>query len=202
MLRIIILAFLIVVLLLTLLIFFQPYVKKQYHLRHFRHYMGRKVYRVAKDYDYCLLQNFTMQLDSKHTAHFDHILFGDKYFYCVVDKSWKGSVIGSAHDEHWIYYHPRTNQKQMIKNPLRVNKTRLEKFSLLTGIDEEMLISIVVVNDECTFSCSGLRSDTEYIVHASDFKKLIHEIEHRDVPPFEAQAIEKLVSEVYQLNKS
>lgn len=190
--------FLFAALLILFFIFLPPLLRK-IHFRHFRKYMGRKIYKIAQDHDYCLIQDFTMQLDRQHTAHFDHILFGNKYFYCIVDKAWKGSVIGHVRDENWIFIHPRTKMKQSIKNPIRVNQLRMEKFSLLTGIDQEMLIDIVVVSDDCLFSCHGLRSESTYMVYASELKKLIDTIEHRDVPPFEDAAIEKVVSSVYQL---
>lgn len=185
-------------LLILFFMIFPPLVRK-IRFRHFRKYIGRKLYKIAQDHDYCLIQDFTMRLDSQHTAHFDHILFGNKYFYCIVDKAWKGSVIGHARDEKWLYYQPRTNMKQSIKNPIHVNQLRMEKFSLLTGIDPEMLIDIVVVNDDCLFSCHGLRSESTYMVYASALKKLIDSIEHRDIPPFDNEAIEKVVSSVYQL---
>lgn len=162
--------------------------------------MGRKIYQIARDFDYCLLQNYLMRIDSEHTVHFDHILFGDKYFYCIVDKSWKGSVLGAFRDDKWIYYQPRSKKKQSIKNPLKVNQTRIDKLSLLTGVDPQIFINIVIINDDCLYQCTGLRSESTYIIHASEFRKLLHEIENRDVKPFDAKAIEKVVEEINQLN--
>lgn len=186
--------------LLSLFFFFFPMIRKYIYHHRFRQYMGKKVYQIAKDYDYCLLQNVVIEIGNDQTFRFDHILFGNKYLYCITDKSWDGAVLGSARDSTWLFYDAHHMKKQSIKNPLRVNQTRIEKLSLRTGIDMEMMINIVVVNDDCMFSCTGLRSDSIYMVAASKLPKLIQELESRDLPPFEESAIEKVVHEIHQIS--
>lgn len=193
---------LVLIFLLAVFFFILPLVKKYVFHHRFRNYMGKKVFQLAQDFDYCLLQNVTIEIGKNQAIRFDHILFGNKYIYCITDKLWEGAVLGSARDATWIYYYPKSDKKQSIKNPIRVNQMRLEKLSLRTGIDANLMINIVVVNDDCLFSCVGLRSDSSFIVSSSKFSRLIHELESRDLPPFEEKAIEKVVEEINQLNIS
>lgn len=192
----------VLVFLLAIFLFCLPMIKKYIFHHRFRNYMGKKVYRLARDFDYCLLQNVTIEIGKDQTIRFDHILFGNKYIYCITDKLWDGAVLGSARDATWIYYYPKSDKRQSIKNPIRVNQTRLEKLALRTGIDANMMINIVVVNDDCMYFCVGLRSDTSYIISSSKFAKLIQDLESRELPPFEEKAIEKVVEEINQLNIS
>ena len=201
MLRIVVITILFALIAGVLVLYFLPFIKKFLRRHYFRHYMGRKIYQIAHDNDYLLLQNLVLKVDNEHYAKFDHILFGNKYFYCICDKSYKGDVIGSYRDEIWQIYTSETNH-QGIKNPLRVNQRRVEHFSLVTGIDKEMLINIVVVNDDSLCSCIGLRSESVYICKASELKKLIYELESRNVPPFEDHELEKVVNQVAKLSAS
>ncbi len=185
----------------TLFIFFYPIVKKYLDLHCFHRMMQRRVYRITKNYDFCLLQNHTIPFDSGHSIKFDHIIFGDKYFYCIADKSWNGSVLGSYRDDNWILYEKNKDHRQYVKNPLKINQSRINKLSIMTGIDREIFINIVVVNDDCLFHCVSLRSDYVYIVHASDLEKTIIDIEKRNVQPFDSSEIEKVVAEINQLKK-
>lgn len=185
----------------TLFLFFRPIVKKYLDLHCFHWIMQRRVYRITKNYDFCLLQNHEIPVDSGHSIKFDHIIFGDKYFYCIVDKTWNGSVLGSYRDDNWVLYENKKNYRQYVKNPLKVNQSRINKLSIMTNIDSEIFINIVVINDNCLFHCSSLRSDNTYIVHASELEKTIIDIETRNVQPFDGHEIEKVVSEINQLKK-
>ena len=188
------------VIFLVVVTYFYPYVKKMVKNKRFRQHMGRKIYKLANDNDYLLLQNYIIQVDKNSSVRFDHILFGNKYFYCITDKTWKGSIIGSNRDEYWLYYDKGSLEPQDIKNPLRVNQRRLEHFSRVTQVDKEMLINIVVVSDDSLCTCVGLRSETVYLCKESDFKKLIYELESRNVPPFDSHNLEEVVEQIYKIS--
>ncbi len=200
MIRIITIAILLTSIVTVIVLYFFPIIRSVFKRRHFRYYMGKKVYKIAHDNDYLLLQNLVLKISSDAYAKFDHVLFGNKYFYLINDKSYNGDVIGSNRDEIWQFY-GNSNSSQGIKNPLRVNQRRMDHFSNITGIDKEMLINIVVYNDDSLCTCVGLRSDSVFICKASELKKLIYELENRNVPPFEEHELEKVVAQVSKLNQ-
>lgn len=200
MIRIITIAILITLIIIIVALYFFPIIKRIFKHRHFRYYMGKKIYKIAHDNDYLLLQNLVLKVNADSYAKFDHILFGNNYFYLINDKSYSGDVIGSNRDEIWQYYSTATTA-QGIKNPLRVNQRRMELFSNITGIDKELLINIVVYNDDSLCTCVGLRSDSVFICKSSELKKLIAKLESRNVPPFDEYELEKVVNQVSKLNQ-
>ncbi len=200
MIRIITIAALLTAIIIIIVLYFFPIIKKTFRRRHFRYFMGKKIYKIAHDNDYLLLQNLVLKVNADSYAKFDHILFGNKYFYLINDKSYSGDVIGSNRDELWQYY-GNSNTSQSIKNPLRVNQRRIDYFSNVTGIEKELLINIVVYNGDSLCTCVGLHSDSVFICKSSELKKLIFELESRNVPPFDEHELEKVVNQVSKLNQ-
>ena len=78
MLRIIVITILFALIAGVLVLYFLPFIKKFLRRHYFLHYMGRKIYQIAHDNDYLLLQNLVLKVDNEHYAKFDHILFGNK----------------------------------------------------------------------------------------------------------------------------
>lgn len=147
------------------------------------------------DNDWRLINNFTFALDDKNDATFDHIIFSDKFIYCIVDKYWHGGIIGKSNDDSWIFY-PDKKDKCYIDNPLKVNQLRIEKLSLSTGLDPEIFIPIVLINDDCLLD--DLKLENNYIVKVSKLKNLIKKNESSDIDCFNQEELQKVV---YELNK-
>lgn len=184
------------------LILYTP-LKHQLQRRFTIHSIGRKVYKLAVDYDYLLVQNFEFKLDENKHARFNHLLFGDKFFYCIVDRAYIGGLTGSYKDESLIHYKSsKPNDYHLIPNPIISNQRRTEKFSLVTGLEREDLISIVLVNDDCLLSETlDVRNGRDFIIHMSDLPKLIKEIESRHIGKINAKQIEDVVREkILKLN--
>ncbi len=178
------------------LILFTP-IKRYFQSRFMLHTIARKLYKIAIDNDYLLINNYEFQLDKKAQGKFDHILFGDKFFYCIVDKGYTGGISGNLDDENWTYYDTSKNGKCIyIRNTIKTNHNRTKKFSLVTGLDRADLISIALVNDSCLLAESIIsNSDHEYIIHVSELPKLIKEIESRDIGKIAEEDIEKVVQQ-------
>ena len=159
--------------------------------------IGRKVYKLAVDYDYLLVQNFSFRLDENKSATFHHLLFGDKFFYCIVDRVYIGGITGSYKDESIINYKSsKSDEYSLVPNPIVSNQRRVEKFSLVSGIEREDLISIVLVNDDCLISEKlDVRNGRDFIIHISDLPKLIKEIASRHIGKINSKQIENVVRE-------
>lgn len=188
----------VVIALISVVCLFYPIVYKIVFNRNFKNIYYKKIKRLVLGHDWRLLNNFTFALDSENDATFDHIIFSDKYIYCLVDKYWHGGLNGKKEDDSWFFY-PDNKSKCYIDNPLKINDIRKEKLSLITGLDSSIFISIVVINDDCEIDELKLDDSNNYIVKISKLKKLITLIEKRDVSPFNDEELQKVVYEMKKL---
>ncbi|MCF0117842.1 MAG: NERD domain-containing protein [Bacilli bacterium] len=160
---------------------------------------GRKIFQIARKYDYMVFHNFQFDVGERH-AVIDHILFGDKFIYLIVDKYYNDGLSGNLNDNKWFYYSKRKMTYVLDKNPMRTNAVRTEKFSLITQIDREFLISVVAVNDDAILDdIQG--DDNNHICHISDLESLIRKMESRDMDPLDEAQAQQVIQELYTINK-
>lgn len=179
-----------------IIILFTP-LKRYFQKKYIVKTIGHKVYKMAINYDYLVVHNYVFRLSDNATGRFDHLLFGDKFFYCIVDKTFNGGITGAIDDDSWTYYDASKNgDYKYIRNPLNINHNRTEKFALVTGLDTEDLISIVLVNDDCLISDTiNPNTGHDYIIHVSELEKLVKEIESRDIGKIDEKQIEEVVQQ-------
>jgi hypothetical protein len=159
---------------------------------------GAKVYAIANEFDYYLINLFEFKLDGSKTAHLDHILFGNKYIYLIKDRYYRGQI--ENENGNWIYNHKRNKISKPIDNPLAINHERLEKFSLTTRINEDLLISVVLVNDKAYKDPIYAASSSDFLVSIKKLSKFIEAIEEREVPLLDEQGLQQVVLDLYELN--
>ncbi len=82
-----------------LLIFVLMPILKIVHRRNYKSYYYRKIYNYTLNHDLYLINNFVFKLDSKHNTSIDHILFGEKFIYIIMDKYYEGDLIGNSYDK-------------------------------------------------------------------------------------------------------
>ena len=162
----------------------------------------KTVYKVAKYGDYYLINNLILELDATSQAHVDHILFADKYIYVVSDVYLQGEISGLAQDEKWLYLKgkKRKQKKYVIDNLLIENRQRLEKVALVTNLDPDLFISILLVNDEVNPFKIENTSKMDYIVRRKDLYQLILSIEKRLVSPLAEKELSQAVLDIDALN--
>ena len=56
---------------------------------------------MAIDKDYYVINDVVLEIDTKF-IHFNHILFGDKYIYCICDSYFDGPISGKFTDNQWF----------------------------------------------------------------------------------------------------
>jgi hypothetical protein len=178
-----------------------PLMKQSYYRHHLVKIFGKFIYHIALYSDYYLINNMSLRLDPDHTAHIDHILFGEKYIYVIKDKYYKGALSGKENDESWVFFPDDRRKSRYIDNPLKVNRVRTEKLGLFTGLDEDLFISIIVVNNDCLLEKFESFSRRDYVVQVGKLNKLIEAIESRSVPKINEQQLEQAVQDIAQINK-
>lgn len=183
-----------------LLVFFVVIPLSQRKIRtHFKEYCYKAIYRLAFDEDYYLINDFQFKVDSK-VVLIDHILFGNKYFYVVIDNYLPGDLIGKQDDKSLILI-DNHNQKFYTENQFQTCKTLIDYLNIKTGISKDLLIGISIVNNDCTI---GVESDSKqyYIIQRNKFKKLVKAIESRDVGKLNPTEMEAFVKALDEMNRT
>ena len=170
-----------------------------YRRRYFQIHFYKRVYRVALDNDYYLINQFVFKVDSSRYATVDHILFGNKYIYAIISKYYQGDLIGKYTDKSLIFISHK-GKKCYTDNPYNESKTMTSKLSSSTGIDASLMIGIVLINDDCKVE---VQSDSKqfYIIQRKRLPSLIKAIESRPVEPINEKQLEKAVQSIAKLNK-
>jgi len=178
-----------------------PLIKKKYMYRNFRLIYYKKIHEIAIKNDYFLLNNIVLKSDNDLTiAHIDHIIFASKYIYVIRDRYFKGALSGEKDDSVWLFSNKKIDREE-IENPLIKNKKRIEKLCETSNISEDLIVSIVLVNNDCLIKNKQvLNSKKSYIVHLKELSSLIKRIEKKSkVNDIDQESLEKFVKDIYKL---
>ena len=170
-----------------------------YCRKHFQIYYYKRIYRVALDHDYFLINQFVFKIDSSKVANVDHILFGNKYIYVLSSKYYQGDLVGKYNDKSLIFISHR-GKKCYTDNPYNQVKFLASKLSSSTGIDASLMIGIVLVNDDCKVAVQS-ESKQFYIIQRKRFAALIKAIESRPVGDINQTQLQKAVQSIAKQNK-
>ena len=170
-----------------------------YKAKHFQIHYYKKVYRVALDNDYFLINQYVFKIDNSKVASVDHILFGNKYIYVLSSKYYQGDLVGKYHDKSLIFISHK-GKKCYTDNPYNQVKFLASKLSSSTGVDPSLMIGIVLVNDDCKVA---VESDSKqfYIIQRKRFPALIKAIESRPVAEINQNQLAKAVQSIAKQNK-
>lgn len=165
----------------------------------FKYFYYKRLYRLAMDKDYYLINNFIFKIDDSHVGRIDHILFGDKYIYLINDSYFDGDIEGKENDRSLILIN-KVGKKYYVDNPIIDNRNILTKLAIVTGIDKSLLISISLINDNCH---SGVitSSNSSYIIQSNKMKYLIKAIESRPIGKINAKELANAVKAIDKLNR-
>ena len=185
----------ILVLLSIYLIFYRP-INSKIEKTFFKINCAKKIYMVAKNHDCYLLNKVAIKVEGK-IIHFDHILFGDKFIYCIVTRYYSVALNGKLDDASWFHYF-RNNDFEIIKNPLRLNKERVDYFSSLITSSKEIFVGMLIVNNSCLIDKIEGVSNNELLINIRDFEKTIKRYEQNEsVTPIEPHSLKLLVKDIY-----
>lgn len=174
-------------------------ISRSYYRKHFQIHYYKKIYQVALDNDFFLINQFAFKVDATKVANVDHILFGNKYIYVLSSKYYQGDLVGKYHDKSLIFISHR-GKKCYTDNPYNQVKLLASKLSASTGIDASLMIGIILVNDNCRVA---VESDSKqfYIIQRKRFASLIKAIESRPVQEINQTQLAKAVQSIAKQNK-
>ena len=174
-------------------------ISRSYYRKHFQIHYYKKIYQVALDNDFFLINQFAFKVDATKVANVDHILFGNKYIYVLSSKYYQGDLVGKYHDKSLIFISHR-GKKCYTDNPYNQVKLLASKLSASTGIDASLMIGIILVNDNCRVA---VESDSKqfYIIQRKRFASLIKAIESRPVQEINQTQLAKAVQSSAKQNK-
>lgn len=176
---------------------FQPIVKEALEKKTFLKEFYSSVYQLAIDKDFYVINDVVLEIDTKF-IHFNHILFGDKYIYCICDSYFEGPISGKNRDSQWFLY-KNSGQISHIKNPLILHKNRLSYITSALRA-EELFVGIVVVNESCIVDKVDDLPDNLIVVNEKEFKDYILKREKENIPPINSIQLDSLVQQIYQKN--
>ena len=181
-----------------LLLIFIPWRKKRMRT-HFKYYYYKKIYKIAMDRDYYLINDFLFRIDNSYVARIDHILFGDKYIYIIIDSYFDGDIVGKE-DDPSIVRIEKSGKKIYDNNPLLTIKKLVNKLSLVTGIDESLMIGVCLINSDSR--CGVVTTGKQYyIIQDNKLKQLVKAIESRNIDPINAEQLAAAVKAINKLNR-
>lgn len=174
-----------------------PFIKERMEKRTFLKSFYTDVYQLAIDKDFYVINDVVLEIDTKF-IHFNHILFGDKYIYCICDHYYDGPLSGKFTDQQWFLY-KNNGQLDHIKNPLLLHRARLSYVTSALRA-EELFIGLCVVNESCLVD--EIKDAPEYlnVINEKDFKEYINKKEKENVPPINSIQLDSLVQQIYQKN--
>ena len=170
-----------------------------YRRHHFQTRFYKRVYKVALESDYYLINNFYFKIDNSKLAKVDHILFGEKYIYVILSKYYEGDLVGKSSDKSLIFISHK-GKRCYTDNPINQSKQLAARLSSSTGLDPALLIGITLINDDCKVE---VQSDSKqfYIIQRKRFAKLIKAIESRPVEKINEAQLAKAVQSIAKDNK-
>ena len=179
------------------ILIFYPIINDQLEKRTFYKSFYSNVYQLAMDRDYYVINDVVLEIDTKF-IHFNHILFGDKYIYCICDSYFEGPISGKNRDSQWFLY-KNNGQVSHIKNPLILHKNRLSYITSALRA-EELFVGIIVVNESCLVDHVDDLPDNLVVLNEKEFKDYIIKREKENIPPINSIQLDSLVQQIYQKN--
>ena len=167
--------------------------------KNFKLFYYKRIYRIAMNNDYYLINNFIFKIDDSHVGRIDHILFADKYIYVMTDSYFNGDIIGKEDDKSVIVL-GRDGKKYYDDNPLITNKKLVNKLSVITGINASLVIGICIINDNCQY---GIQTSNKsfYYIQSNKLKALIKAIESRNIGTINKEQLANAVKAIDKLNR-
>ena len=181
-------------------LFFGPAIKRFLYKRWTIQMYYKKIYKVALDEDFYLINSFSNKTADEDEFHIDHILIGDKFIYCIRDRYYPGARKAKEEDSSWIFYDRKHKDGVQIQNPLRINEIRVQMMSLMSGLNQKLFISVVLVNDDCLWNGYENTSDSSYVVSLKKFPSFIASKEALPIPPMDPKAIQVAAKDIAELN--
>jgi hypothetical protein len=197
-----IISFLLTVILVSLFFLLLPWFKQQYAMRNLNKIFNEIIHRVVEEKDYYLIPSVKVKLPGNRDVIIDHLVFGNKFIYAIKDLYFQGGLLGKGSDKEWSYYEYKFQEPRYryIPNPFLLNRQRIEKLIMVTGLDPSNFISVILVNNDAMINRIPVSEDNQFIVNIRLFHRLIEAIEGREYPAFKAAVLDKAVLDINEMS--
>jgi len=186
----------------SLIFLLLPFFKRQYAMRNLHKMFNEKIHRYVTEKDFYLIPQVKVKLPGNRDVIIDHLVFGDKFIYAIKDLYFEGGLLGKGSDKEWSYYEYKYREPKYryIPNPFILNRQRIEKLIMVTGLDPTLFISVILVNNDAMINRIPVSEDNQFIVNIRQFPRLLDAIESRENPPFKSQILDKAVIDINDMN--
>ena len=182
---------------LCLFLFYGP-IKRLLYDRYTPQMYYRQIKKVTLDHDFFLINKFVNKIGGVSPFHIDHLMIGDKFIYVIRDRYYAGAIEGKKDDAKWLYH--RGKKTMSIDNPLQLNKTRVDRLVLISGLDAKLFVSIVLVNSDCQINLGDMSGKDSFVVSLDKFPKLIELLESEEANPLDPSKTPLLARDFAEMN--
>ena len=153
--------------------------------------VGRVLKKLAYKYGGIEFHDFMFE-DDKSSSQIDNMLLTQKALYVIEVKNYKGMIFGNEQHLNWTQTVKHVNQKKgkngkkyyktnitkhSFYNPVKQNKTHINKIKSLTDIPERIpVVNIVVFGKRAKLKNVTVEAPN-YAIHYWEIKKLIDKLE-------------------------
>lgn len=181
--------------------FFLPIILKNYQKKNYISYYGRKIYRIANENDYYLINKVKLESSARTTINVNHLLFGNKYIYVITDYYIEGNLSAKEDDNAWIVKPSNKKQNSYYVDNLVLKCEELTTIlSRITNLNRDLFIPIALINSNCEVSNYEPKSKDHFLVHISHLSKLIKTVEKREVAKLNEKQLYYAVRDIARLN--
>ena len=183
-------------------IIFYPIILKRKYKKGFVKIYGKKIYRYALHNDLYLINQLELRCNDDQMLNIDHLLFGNKYIYVISDYYLPGVIEAKENDQSFIYQSIEKNsQKVYIDSLLLRNEAITKKLAVNLGLNPSLFVSIAIVDNDSEFKELKKTNKDNYMIHISNFSKLLNKLESRNVAPLNDEQLKYTVKDVNRLNE-
>lgn len=174
---------------------------KSYREKNYHKIYGKKIYKIALNEDYYLINDLNLKISSKENIKIDHLLFGNKFVYVIDDMFLLGELKAKETDRSWIYKPLSKRAKsRYIDNQILEGRQRLKTLGKVLPLNESYLIHICVVNNDLVINDFKQEIEQSKISKIKNLHSLISEYENKDIGVLDDKALSNAVQYISKKN--
>jgi len=128
---------------------------------------------------YHLLHDITLRLPDGSTTQIDHIVVSRFGIFVIELKNYQGWIFGDPGAPTWTQTFGK-NRKYSFQNPLRQNVRHVKALAEVTGIPEDLFLSVIAFVGGCTLKTRDTLPP--HVVYTGDAAAYIRSHQHPRIP--------------------
>ena len=186
-------AFIILIVLLVLAVIFfitYPFIKVRIISENYSYFCNKKIKKIADKNNVNFLTDLKLENYNKEKLGIDSIIFGKKYIYIISNLYYDGEIKGDVKNNSWMFIKRGEKSAHYIDNLTDNLSEKTRGFCEKINANPELIVSIGLLNNECFFNIEEPNSANTFIVRYSSLKKLIRQLEERDIKSLDENLLE------------